>query len=186
MHISLNKYDQSRLDNEPEQFYYSTFKINSFISGFYITILATQKGIYRLLLNQSIEKDNFFNIIKLQEDDPFLFNLSEQLKEYFSNKRKKFELPLDLKGTEFQMKVWSKLKEIPYGKVVSYKDIAISLGNKKLVRAVGRANSKNPLPIIIPCHRVINSNGKLGGYSGGLEIKIKLLEIEGSLPLELF
>ncbi len=186
MHISLNKYDQSKLENEFEQFYYSTLKINSFISGFNLTIIATQNGIYKLLLNQSIEKKNFPNIIKLQEDDPFLFNLPEQLIEYFSNKRKYFELPLDLHGTEFQMKVWKKLNEIPFGKTMSYKELAIVLNNEKLVRAVGRANAKNPLPIIIPCHRVINSSGKLGGYSGGLEVKIKLLELEGSLPLELF
>ncbi|APC42656.1 methylated-DNA--[protein]-cysteine S-methyltransferase [Clostridium estertheticum] len=101
-----------------------------------------------------------------------------QLQEYFSGKRKTFDLPLAPSGTEFQQKVWSSLLEIPYGKTNSYKDIAKNVGNINAARAVGMANSKNPIFILIPCHRVIGANGKLVGYAGGLSVKEKLLEIE--------
>jgi methylated-DNA-[protein]-cysteine S-methyltransferase len=103
---------------------------------------------------------------------------SRQLEEYFLGKRKVFHLPIDIKGTDFQKNVWKELQNIPYGKTVSYEDVAINIQNQKAVRAVGTANGKNPLCIIVPCHRVISKNGSMGGYSGGLEIKSKLLEIE--------
>lgn len=90
----------------------------------------------------------------------------------------KFDLPLDARGTEFQKKVWNELLRIPYGETKSYKDIAVAIGNEKACRAIGMANNKNPIPIIIPCHRVIGSNGKLVGYAGGLNVKEKLLNIE--------
>ena len=108
------------------------------------------------------------------------------MSEYFSGERKKFNLPVDIPGTKFQNKVWAELNKIPYGKTVSYKKIAERLGNIKLYRAVGRANALNPACIIIPCHRVINTNGKYGGYAAGLKVKEKLLETEGSISLELF
>lgn len=103
----------------------------------------------------------------------------QQLGEYLDGKRKDFDLPLDPQGTEFQKKVWEKLREIPYGETKSYKDIALALQNVKACRAVGAANGQNPLSIIVPCHRVIASNGTLCGYAGGLEVKKKLLAIEG-------
>lgn len=103
---------------------------------------------------------------------------NKQLQEYFSGKRKIFDLPLAPSGTEFQQKVWSSLQKIPYGKTNSYKEIAESIGNIKAARAVGMANNKNPILILIPCHRVIGANGKLVGYAGGLEVKEKLLKIE--------
>ncbi len=103
---------------------------------------------------------------------------AKQLSEYFSGKRKTFELPLAPSGTEFQKKVWDTLKQIPYGETMSYGEVAKKIGNDKACRAVGMANNKNPIPIIIPCHRVIGSNGKLVGYGGGLDIKKKLLELE--------
>ncbi|MCB2355571.1 methylated-DNA--[protein]-cysteine S-methyltransferase [Clostridium estertheticum] len=103
---------------------------------------------------------------------------NKQLQEYFSGKRKTFDLPLAPSGTDFQQKVWSSLLEIPYGKTNSYKDIAKNVGNINAARAVGMANSKNPIFILIPCHRVIGANGKLVGYAGGLSVKEKLLEIE--------
>ncbi len=102
----------------------------------------------------------------------------QQLEEYFVGIRKKFDLPLNPKGTDFQRKVWNELLNIPYGEVKTYKDVAICIGNEKASRAIGMANNKNPIPIIIPCHRVIGANGKLVGYSGGLNIKQKLLDIE--------
>ena len=101
-----------------------------------------------------------------------------ELKEYFAGKRKTFDIPIKLIGTEFQKKVWKELLKIPYGKTVSYKDIAISIDNPKACRAIGMANHNNPILIIVPCHRVVNENGNLGGYALGLDIKRKLLEIE--------
>jgi methylated-DNA-[protein]-cysteine S-methyltransferase len=102
----------------------------------------------------------------------------KQLEEYFEGKRKSFDLPLNLEGTEFQKKVWNALKEIPYGETRSYGEIAKVIGNEKAARAVGMANNRNPISIIIPCHRVIGASGKLVGYGGGLHIKEKLLEVE--------
>ena len=102
----------------------------------------------------------------------------EQIHEYFKGERKAFDLPFKLQGTEFQKKVWKVLCNIPYGETLSYKDVAKSIGNENASRAVGNANNKNPLPIFIPCHRVIGSDRSLVGYGGGLDIKIKLLELE--------
>lgn len=104
-----------------------------------------------------------------------------QLSEYFSGKRKVFNLPLLLKGTDFQKQVWQALLKIPFGETRSYKQIAEAIGNPKAVRAVGMANNKNPLLIVVPCHRVIGANGKLVGYAVGLDKKEYLLRLEGSL-----
>ena len=101
-----------------------------------------------------------------------------QLEEYFDGKRKEFDISIKLIGTEFQKKVWNELLKIPYGETVSYKDIAINTGNPKACRAVGMANHNNPILIIVPCHRVINENKKLGGYALGLDLKRRLLELE--------
>ena len=101
-----------------------------------------------------------------------------QLEEYFDGKRKEFDIPIKLLGTEFQKKVWNELLKIPYGKTVSYKDISIKIGNPNACRAVGMANHNNPILIIVPCHRVINENKKLGGYALGLDLKRRLLELE--------
>ena len=101
-----------------------------------------------------------------------------QLEEYFDGKRKEFDISIKLIGTEFQKKVWNELLKIPYGETVSYKDIAINTGSPKACRAVGMANHNNPIFIIVPCHRVINENKKLGGYALGLDLKRRLLELE--------
>lgn len=103
-----------------------------------------------------------------------------QLDEYFQGKRTTFSLPFKLTGTPFQLTVWKELQNIPYGQTTSYKEIAQKINKPKAYRAVGMANNKNPLPIIIPCHRVIGSNGKLIGYAGGLKLKNYLLELEKS------
>lgn len=103
-----------------------------------------------------------------------------QLDEYFQGKRTTFSLPFKLTGTPFQLAVWKELQNIPYGQTTSYKEIAQKINKPKAYRAVGMANNKNPLPIIIPCHRVIGSNGKLIGYAGGLNLKNYLLELEQS------
>ncbi len=103
---------------------------------------------------------------------------AQQLGEYFAGQRQTFDLPLDLEGTEFQKLVWKQLLKIPYGQTCSYKDIAVKLNDRNASRAVGTANGRNPISIIIPCHRVISSDGSLGGYSGGLDIKRQLLQLE--------
>ena len=109
-----------------------------------------------------------------------------QLREYFAGHRKQFDLPLAPQGTAFQKSVWRQLQQIPYGITISYGELAKRVGNPNASRAVGSANGKNPLPIVIPCHRVIAGGGKLGGFSGGLDVKQILLRIESpvlQLPL---
>lgn len=107
-----------------------------------------------------------------------LYEAYKQLNEYFAGKRKTFELPISYTGTAFQQKVWGALREIPYGETRSYEDIAVKIGNPKAVRAVGQANNKNPVMILVPCHRVINKNGSLGGFGCGASVKKYLLDLE--------
>jgi O-6-methylguanine DNA methyltransferase len=104
-----------------------------------------------------------------------------QLEEYFAGKRREFTFPLDLRGTDFQRACWRALLAIPYGETRTYADIARAVGKPNAFRAVGMANNRNPIAIIVPCHRVIASDGTLCGYGGGLEVKRKLLELEGAL-----
>lgn len=113
---------------------------------------------------------------------PSLQDCVNQLDEYFRGQRKEFSIKLDLRGTEFQKRVWRELAKIPYGKTVSYRDIAFVLGSSQAVRAVGSANGQNPIVIIVPCHRVIGSDGRLTGYGGGLWRKQWLLNLESNLP----
>ena len=113
-----------------------------------------------------------------RKETPLHRKAAEQLREYFDGKRKVFDLPLAPVGTEFQMRCWDALLEVPYGETRSYGDIARAAGSPKGFRAVGMANNRNPIAIIIPCHRIIGSNGKLVGYGGGLDIKEFLLELE--------
>ena len=115
---------------------------------------------------------------------PALDRLSAQLSAYLAGTLQEFTVPVDLRGTEFQMEVWRALQEIPYGDVRSYAEIAESIGRPKAVRAVGMANHDNPVPIVVPCHRVIGSNRTLTGYGGGLDLKEKLLQLEGVLLAE--
>jgi methylated-DNA-[protein]-cysteine S-methyltransferase len=159
--------------------YYYSFK-----TLFGVMWLAfSKKGIVKLSFPNEGRKDIFnflhrrFNdIVEYKENDKAY---GDQINLYLAGKLKSFDVPLDLYGTEFQKRVWNELLKIPYGSVRTYKDIAESIGKPKAFRAVGGANNKNPIPIIIPCHRVIGSNGELVGYGGGLEYKIKLLQIEG-------
>jgi len=104
-----------------------------------------------------------------------------QLREYFAGKRRTFDLPLDPRGTPFEQRVWSRLREIPYGITTSYGAIAQEFGLENGARAVGRANGANPIPIVIPCHRVIGADGTLTGFGGGLPLKRALLELEGAI-----
>ena len=113
------------------------------------------------------------------KETPLIKEAKKQLDEYFAGRRKEFSLPLEFtQGTEFQKRIWNLLLKIPYGETRSYKELAAMAGNPKASRAVGGANNKNPISIIIPCHRVIGADGSLVGYGGGLEIKKKLLELE--------
>jgi AraC family transcriptional regulator of adaptative response/methylated-DNA-[protein]-cysteine methyltransferase len=111
-------------------------------------------------------------------DHPLLRRLEDQLVEYFAGARRKFDLPLEYRGSAFQERVWSALRDIPYGETCSYGFIARKLGDPKAMRAVGLANGQNPLAIVIPCHRVVNSSGDLGGYGGGRWRKQVLLDLE--------
>ncbi|HYL11418.1 MAG TPA: methylated-DNA--[protein]-cysteine S-methyltransferase [Terriglobales bacterium] len=104
-----------------------------------------------------------------------------QLKEYFAGRRREFTFPLDLRGTPFQLQCWRALLEIPYGETRTYADMARAVGRPQAYRAVGMANNRNPIAIVVPCHRVIASDGTLCGYGGGLDVKRKLLELEGAL-----
>jgi methylated-DNA-[protein]-cysteine S-methyltransferase len=109
---------------------------------------------------------------------PLLQQAQIELQQYFAGSLEKFSIPIQMQGTDFQIHAWQVLQNIPYGKTISYKEQAAQIGNENAVRAIGGANGKNPIPIIIPCHRVIAHNGTLGGYSGGLDIKRKLLNLE--------
>jgi methylated-DNA-[protein]-cysteine S-methyltransferase len=113
-----------------------------------------------------------------REDRRFLEETIRQLRAYFSGALESFSLPLAPEGTPFQLEVWRRLCDIPYGETISYGELARRIGHPKASRAVGLANGTNPIPIVIPCHRVIGSNGKLTGYGGGLPIKEKLLALE--------
>jgi O-6-methylguanine DNA methyltransferase len=113
--------------------------------------------------------------------DPLLAGAIAQLHEYFAGARETFSVPLRPAGTPFQLSVWRALEEIPYGYTRTYRDIACAIGRPTATRAVGAANGQNPLPIFIPCHRVIGSNGSLTGFGGGLDVKLALLRLEGVL-----
>ena len=154
-----------------------------------LTIASTEKGICWIEFG-GIE-DNIFRLqrftnkwlkeYKLVESKAPLQEAIAQLNDYLTKRRQSFELPLDLYGTPFQKLVWNTLMQIPFGEVRSYKDVAIQMNAPKSVRAIGSANHYNPVPIIVPCHRVIGSNGNLVGYRGGTEIKKYLLSLEGKV-----
>jgi AraC family transcriptional regulator of adaptative response/methylated-DNA-[protein]-cysteine methyltransferase len=133
----------------------------------------------RMLENELIDLQKRFKAKIITSESKYIKQLKVELKEYFDGLRTEFDVPLNYPGSDFQKSVWEVLQKIPYGEVRSYKEQAIAIGNVKAVRAVARANGMNRIAIIIPCHRVIGSNGTLVGYAGGLERKQKLLELEG-------
>lgn len=116
----------------------------------------------------------------VSRETPLLSKGRDEILAYLRGERRSFDLPLDPMGTPFQQAVWAELRRIPYGETRSYAQVAAGIGKPKAVRAVGQANHRNPLPIFIPCHRVIGASGKLTGYGGGLDLKEKLLELEGA------
>jgi len=151
-----------------------------------LKIASSEKGVCKIALPN--EEENLcihwlkqrFPQYSIIENPAKNLDVVQQLQEYFAGKRKKFDVKLHLAGTPFEKKVWKALTEIPYGKTASYAEIASKIGKPTAFRAVGNANGKNPIPIIIPCHRVINSSGELGGYGGGLDLKRRLLELEAN------
>lgn len=164
--MSYGKMDMKIRDNMVKKYVYNT------IIG---PIEIVEEDGYIVRLDFSIDE-------KIDTEETSLIKETyKQIEEYLLGNRKKFIVPIKLKGTEFQKKVWNALLEIPYGETMSYKKIAEKIGNPKACRAVGMANHNNPIAIIVPCHRVIGSNRKLVGYAGGLDIKQKLLEIESEI-----
>ncbi|MCO6500579.1 MAG: methylated-DNA--[protein]-cysteine S-methyltransferase [Vicingus serpentipes] len=144
-----------------------------------VTAGLTLKGVAMLKFDTLAISESKQHILNRKSNQ--LFNqLEKQLNEYFEKKRTTFDIPLDLNGTDFQLNVWKELLNIPYGTTRTYKEQAITLGNIKSIRAVATANGTNPIPIIIPCHRVIGSDGSLTGFSGGLWRKKFLLDLESS------
>lgn len=137
-------------------------------SQYLVAILWEKDKLSRVKLTEMAEDKN----------DPLLLKVEKQLNEYFNKKRKIFDIPLKTSGTPFQEKVWEILYGIPFGITCTYKDIAVKMDNPKAVRAVGTAVGRNPISIIIPCHRVIGSDGSLTGFAGGLERKKNLLDVE--------
>ncbi len=141
-----------------------------------ITLQANEKGLLGVWFETHTTQPE--DLGTYSEDSSTLNEAIQQLEEYFSGKRTQFDLPLAATGTAFQQSVWQALCRIPYGETWSYQQLADEIGNPKAVRAVGLANGKNPISIIVPCHRVIGKSGKLTGYAGGVDTKQKLLELE--------
>ncbi|GMU95053.1 methylated-DNA--[protein]-cysteine S-methyltransferase [Ignavibacterium album] len=161
------------------------FYSEKFISDTHFVVITDGEALKQVLINSALPSFSN-NFKKTDPSDKNLLDAFSQLEEYFLERRKEFSIPLNPDGTEFQKKVWNELLKIPYGKTISYEQLAERIGNLKLIRAVGKANGANPIPVIIPCHRVVGKNGSLVGYSAGLELKRKLLLLEKSLPLNLF
>ena len=143
-----------------------------------LKLVASDQGLVAILWQN--EKPSRVPLNELIEDGthPILLDTERELREYFAGKRKSFSVPLDMRGTSFQKDVWHALLRIPFGETRSYGQLAKQLGNPKAMRAVGAANGRNPISIIVPCHRVIGSSGKLTGFACGLETKAHLLSLE--------
>ena len=143
-----------------------------------IILAGDDEGLKFLHLDNSEGKRHFVISPDWERNDSFFVDTIRQLQEYFKGERRSFNVKLAAAGTDFQKTVWSALQEIPYGEVRSYGEIASQIGKSSAARAVGMANGRNPIPVIIPCHRVIGSSGKLTGYAHGLAIKRELLDLE--------
>jgi methylated-DNA-[protein]-cysteine S-methyltransferase len=143
-----------------------------------LKLVASDKGLVAILWKN--DKPHRVRLSELVADDkhPILLQTERQLSEYFAGKRRSFSLALDIRGTSFQKNVWEALLAIPFGETRSYGQLAKQLGNPNATRAVGAANGRNPISIIVPCHRVIGSSGKLTGFAGGLDVKAHLLNLE--------
>lgn len=147
--------------------------LNLVSSGDKLTALVFDQGWNNFVESEKLEL--------IEKKDKLLVKTEKQLNEYFSGNRTEFDIPLEIGGTDFQNKAWKSLLTIPFGQTVSYAEQALKIKNPKAVRAVGAANAKNKIAIIIPCHRVVGKNGSLTGFAGGLNTKQQLLELERSL-----
>jgi methylated-DNA-[protein]-cysteine S-methyltransferase len=143
-----------------------------------LKLVASDKGLVAILWENDSPRRVRLNELISSEQHPVLVEAERQLGEYFAGKRKTFSLALDMRGTPFQKNVWEALLAIPFGETRSYGQLAKQLGNPRATRAVGAANGRNPISIIVPCHRVIGSSGNLTGFAGGLETKANLLSLE--------
>lgn len=143
-----------------------------------LTLIAGEQGLAAVLWQNDRPARIRATLDRYTADHPLLIETARQLGEYFAGTRQQFELPLQPEGTPFQRQVWQALSTIPYGETRSYAQIAQQIGRPNAVRAVGAANGRNPLSIIVPCHRVIGANGKLTGFAGGLTVKAQLLTLE--------
>ena len=151
-----------------------------------IRVAATPRGVCKIALGKETAQDfigwleRYVGLAPHKSERMGIVALAlDQIEEYLNGVRREFDLPLDLRGTEFQRRMWSTVAAIPYGQTRTYADIARTMGKPLAVRAVGAANGANPLPLVVPCHRVLGSDGSLTGYGGGLDVKQKLLEMEG-------
>jgi methylated-DNA-[protein]-cysteine S-methyltransferase len=143
-----------------------------------LKLVASDKGLVAILWENDSPRRVRLSELVADEKHPVLIETEWQLDEYFAGKRKAFSVALDMRGTRFQQDVWAALLAIPFGETRSYGQLAKQLGNPRASRAVGAANGKNPVSIIVPCHRVIGSSGKLTGFAGGLDTKAHLLNLE--------
>ena len=183
---SLFYFSQILFDKILNQMNEELYTASKIFFGINIVLICSPNGVRQILINKNQYSEKLSGLNQVSINDSKLFNVFTQLEEYFIRQRKEFNLPLEMIGTDFQKRVWEELVKIPYGETISYNQLAIRLGDQKAVRAVAAANGANPLPIVIPCHRVIGSDGSLVGYGGGLEVKQKLLELEGSLSMSHF
>lgn len=156
--------------------YYDKFTTQLAEQACSIILVGDEQGICQLLIDNGTKKIVIAG--QWTHSSTFFSEAKLQLREFFAGERQTFELDLNPAGTAFQRSVWQQLRAIPFGELHSYKDIATALGNPKASRAVGMANNKNPIPIIIPCHRVIGADKKLVGYAYGLPMKKQLIELE--------
>jgi methylated-DNA-[protein]-cysteine S-methyltransferase len=143
-----------------------------------LKLVASDKGLVAILWENDKPRRVRLNNLIADAQDPISLETELQLREYFDGKRKAFSIALDMRGTRFQKDVWNALLAIPFGETRTYGQLAKQLGNPSATRAVGAANGRNPVSIIVPCHRVIGSSGKLTGFAGGLDIKAHLLGLE--------
>jgi methylated-DNA-[protein]-cysteine S-methyltransferase len=143
-----------------------------------LKLVASDKGLVAILWENDDPKRVPLTDLKEDSSNAILMKTDRQLAEYFTGKRQQFDLPLDMRGTQFQKNVWAMLRAIPFGETRSYGELAAKLGKPSASRAVGAANGRNPISIVVPCHRVIGSSGKLTGFAGGLEAKAHLLGLE--------
>jgi methylated-DNA-[protein]-cysteine S-methyltransferase len=143
-----------------------------------LKLVASSNALVAVLWERERPNRVKLDTMTLDPRHPILLETERQLAEYFSGERIQFDLPLQPRGSEFQKKVWQALREIPFGQTRSYLDLAKALGSSKAARAVGAANGKNPLSIIVPCHRVVGADGSLTGFAGGVETKAALLALE--------